>query len=119
MKLGKKEAEQTQGAFNFDQAKHLNSLTKKDTEQGIFDVISELSSGYSRTSLAAKLDAYFVDMGIIPLMVHENHLHASPFLGEDALETAFKAADSFAFCLKCLLCTVPMDTCCSRQISTA
>lgn len=96
MKLGKKETDQAQSAFNFDQAKHLNSLTKKDTEQGIFDVIAELFSGYSRTSLADKVDAYFVDMGIIPLMVHENYLHGSPFLGEDTLETAFKAADSFS-----------------------
>lgn len=82
-----------------------NFETKKDTELGLFDIISELYSSHARSNISSKLDNYFVDPSIIPLMMHENYLnsrhslHAKSLLGQqicDPLENAFFAAECFS-----------------------
>ena len=82
-----------------------NLETKKDTELGLFDVISELFSSHARSSISAKLDNYFVDPSIIPLMMQENYLHARPALHaksplgqpiDDSLENFMYASDIFS-----------------------
>ena len=83
-----------------------HSEAKKDIQEGIFDVVPELfSSGYSRMKMSDKLDKYFVDTSMVPLMMQENYLKALPtnnlktlsgLLSNDPLEASFLAADSFS-----------------------
>jgi replication factor C subunit 1 len=58
----------TQKQMTFDQSK---AVAGKDLEQGAFDAIGTLlTSGYDRLkTLGDKLDLFFVDDGLIPLMI--------------------------------------------------
>jgi replication factor C subunit 1 len=58
----------TQNQMTFDQSK---AVAGKDLEQCTFDAIGTLlTSGYDRLkTLGDKLDLYFVDDGLIPLMI--------------------------------------------------
>lgn len=62
--------------LSFDDSKNLGQASKKDIEEGPFDALHSLLSGqsYSKMSLNQKIDLYFVDNGLMPLMVHENYL---------------------------------------------
>lgn len=65
--------------MNFDQSKALGGGSRKDLEHGPFDAVPALlGSGYDRMSLAEKIDQYFVDSSLVPLMVHENYIRCRP-----------------------------------------
>ena len=62
--------------LNFDESKQLGQSSKKDIEEGPFDALHSLLSGqsFNRMTMNQKIDLYFVDSGLMPLMVHENYL---------------------------------------------
>jgi replication factor C subunit 1 len=66
----------THETLNFDESKKLGQASKKDIEEGPFDALHSLLSGqsYSRMTLNQKIDTYFIDSGLMPLMVQENYL---------------------------------------------
>lgn len=92
--------------FLFYNVSFRNTGAHKDTEIGTFEVVSELlGPTYSRSKLAQKLDLYFVDSSIVPLMIQENYLRSRisygivPPFGEksiDPMQAAFFAAESFS-----------------------
>lgn len=66
----------THQSLSFDESKQLGQASKKDIEEGPFDALHSLLSGqgFSRMSLNQKIDLYFIDNGLMPLMVQENYL---------------------------------------------
>lgn len=66
----------THETLNFDESKKLGQSSKKDIEEGPFDALHSLLSGqsFNRMTLNQKIDLYFVDNGLMPLMVQENYL---------------------------------------------
>lgn len=66
----------TRETMNFDESKKLGHASKKDIEEGPFDALHSLFSGqsFNRMTLNQKIDLYFVDNGLMPLMVQENYL---------------------------------------------
>ncbi len=66
----------TQSTLSFDESKQLANASKKDIEEGPFDALHSLLSGqsHSRLSVNQKIDLYFVDNGLMPLMMQENYL---------------------------------------------
>lgn len=66
----------THSSLSFDESKRLAVGSKKDIEEGPFDAIHALLSGQasSRLSINQKIDLYFVDNGLMPLMMQENYL---------------------------------------------
>lgn len=54
--------------MTFDASKAVHG---KDVEVGVFDAIgSLLGSGFAHKSMAERLDLFFVDDGLVPLMIH-------------------------------------------------
>lgn len=66
----------TSGSMSFDESKKLAQNSKKDIEEGPFDAVHSLLSGhgFARMTLNQKIDTYFIDSGLMPLMVQENYL---------------------------------------------
>lgn len=65
----------TCASMNYDQSKILGSASKKDVDQGPFDAVPALlGSSYDRMSLADKIDQYFIDSSLVPLMIQENYI---------------------------------------------
>lgn len=66
----------THNTLNFDESKKLGQASKKDIEEGPFDALHSLFSGqsFNRMTLNQKIDLYFIDNGLMPLMVQENYL---------------------------------------------
>lgn len=62
--------------LNFDESKKLGIASKKDIDEGPFDSLHALLSGqsFNRMTLNQKIDLYFTDSGLMPLMIHENYL---------------------------------------------
>lgn len=62
--------------LSYDDSKHLGESNKKDMEEGPFEAVHQLLSGpgYSKMSMNQKIDMYFIDSGLMPLMVQENYL---------------------------------------------
>jgi replication factor C subunit 1 len=77
----------------------------KDLEEGPFDSISKLfGSQYDRMNISERIDAYFVDSSLVPLMVHENYQRCRPSGGRrlseasnpSALQLVAAAADALS-----------------------
>lgn len=64
--------------LDFDTSKRWGGTSsRKDVELGPFDAVPALlGSGFNRMSLSERLDMYFVDSSLVPLMIHENYLRA-------------------------------------------
>ena len=62
--------------IDYDKSKKLSGEGRKDIEVGSFDAVPALLGvGYNRMmSLSEKIDMYFVDSSLVPLMVQENYL---------------------------------------------
>lgn len=62
--------------LNFDESKKLGQSSKKDIDEGPFDATHTLLSGqgFSRLNMNQKIDLYFIDNGLMPLMIQENYL---------------------------------------------
>lgn len=100
----------TNQTLSFDESKHLGSASKKDIDEGPFDALHSLLSGqsFTRMSLNQKIDLYFVDSGLMPLMVHENYLksrannprtvyeNGAPVTNASFMTLAWAAADSIS-----------------------
>lgn len=77
----------SQSAMTFDESKAFGAQNHKPTLQTPFSLYAELSSvqrfgPLNRQSLNDKLDYYFQDHAIVPLMVEENYLKTSPALAQ-------------------------------------
>lgn len=77
----------SQNAMTFDESKQFGAANQKPTLQTPFSLYSELSSSQrfgplNRQSLNDKLDYYFQDHSIVPLMVEENYLKTNPVLAQ-------------------------------------
>lgn len=60
--------------MNFDESKLLGGSSRKDVDQGPFDAVPALlGSAYDRMGLGEKIDQYFIDSSLVPLMVYENY----------------------------------------------
>lgn len=69
----------THQTMDFDQSKALGTAAKKDLDKGPFDALPTLlGSSFERMSLGDKIEQYFVDSSLVPLMVQENYLRARP-----------------------------------------
>ncbi|PJF18011.1 hypothetical protein PSACC_02150 [Paramicrosporidium saccamoebae] len=67
----------TMKTMDYDQSKLLGAGSRKDLEQGPFDAVPALlGSSYDRMSLSDKIDQYFIDSSLVPLMVQENYTKA-------------------------------------------
>lgn len=99
----------THETLNYDESKKLGQASKKDIEEGPFDALHSLLSGqsFNRLTLNQKIDLYFVDNGLMPLMVQENYLKSransprtiyDPIYGGsgDFMTLAWSAADSIS-----------------------
>ena len=67
----------THANLTFDDSKRMaGQAGRKDVETGPFDAVHALLSGgsYERMSLAERIDQYFVDGSLVPLMLQENYL---------------------------------------------
>lgn len=67
----------TQASLSYDKSRHLAIAAAKDVEHGPFDATATLLGGqasWAALALGQKLDAYFVDSSLVPLMVQENYL---------------------------------------------
>ena len=67
-------------SLDFTEAKKLSANTKKDMELGPFEITSEFlgSASNARNSINQKLEHYFMDNSLVPLMIQENYLHCKP-----------------------------------------
>ncbi|KAI9252346.1 hypothetical protein BDA99DRAFT_179359 [Phascolomyces articulosus] len=63
-----------------EDAKYVAKLNEKDGQMNLFDIPEALfdASSWKSKSLAQKLDIYFYDFGLTPLMVFENYLKFVP-----------------------------------------
>lgn len=62
--------------LDFDTSKH---SSKKDVDRGPFEVLPNLLGGaYNSESLGDRVESYFVDSSMVPLMIHENYLKCRP-----------------------------------------
>lgn len=100
----------THTSLNFDESKQLAQTSKKDIEEGPFDALHALLSGqsFNRMSINQKIDLYFVDNGLMPLMMQENYLKSrastqrtvyDPVYGSSSpnfMTLAWAAADSIS-----------------------
>lgn len=69
--------------MSFEQSKQMYIMTHmtcrhgKDMDEGPFGAAYKLlGPQYDRMSMAGRIDTYFVDSSLVPLMVHENYLRA-------------------------------------------
>ncbi|WFD41436.1 DNA replication factor C complex subunit Rfc1 [Malassezia psittaci] len=75
----------SQSAMTFDESKSFGAQNHKPTLQTPFSLYSELSSSQrfgplNKQNINDKLDYYFQDHSIVPLMVEENYLKTNPVL---------------------------------------
>ncbi|KAI8618709.1 replication factor RFC1 C terminal domain-containing protein [Chytriomyces sp. MP71] len=96
--------------LNYDQSKALGKSSEKNMSKSPWDVTGQLlgRGSFRDTSFADKLELYFNDFSLIPLMIQENYIKMDPALaGENSrppkekemetLDCLSKAADSIAF----------------------
>lgn len=91
----------TKQSLSYDDILKVGKEGKKDSQEGIFDVVPELlGHAYDRMKMPDRLDRYFVDSSLIPLMIHENFLRAAPSGSQlndlKILDSMAKATDSFS-----------------------
>ena len=60
-------------------------MSQKNITVGPFDVIQKLMNQHTfrAASLYDKIDCYFQDYSLIPLMVHENYMRMSPSIAKE------------------------------------
>lgn len=64
-------------SLDYDEGKRLAGDAKKDIDLGPFDAVPALLGGaHARMTLSERIDMYFVDSSLVPLMVQENYLRA-------------------------------------------
>lgn len=97
----------THSGLSYDASKALTIGSAKDLEQGPFDATGNLLGGtWSRLSLGQKIDQYFIDGSLVPLMIHENYLKCrastpreivgQPGVKQTYMDLAAAAADSLS-----------------------
>lgn len=66
----------TRDTLSYDDSKGLAVGNSKDLEHGPFEATQNLlgSGQWSRMSMNEKIDQYFIDGSLVPLMIHENYL---------------------------------------------
>lgn len=95
------------GILDYDQGKHIAQLSKKDVDQGPFEIVSEFlyRSNFQKHSVSELLELYFMDSSLVPLMIQENYIHCKPFIPAHkdnipdhlmALEAIERAANAIA-----------------------
>lgn len=60
----------THTEMSYDQSKATSH--KKDLELGPFDAVHKLLGSFGRMSMLERIECYFVDSSLVPLMVHVN-----------------------------------------------
>ena len=70
----------TRSSMDYDEAKSMCVDSKKDFDTGPFDIVTEFLSGsrYASSNVAQKLDFFFTDSSLNPLMVQENYIKCTP-----------------------------------------
>ncbi|KAG8901434.1 hypothetical protein FRB99_005308 [Tulasnella sp. 403] len=73
----------TNDALDFDQSKDMSAMNEKHSIMTPFAVTENLFSPYafaptSNKRLGDKMDLYFHDPSLVPLMIHENYLKSNP-----------------------------------------
>ncbi|RKP25306.1 replication factor RFC1 C terminal domain-containing protein, partial [Syncephalis pseudoplumigaleata] len=73
-------------SLDYDEAKLLGERSEKHVTLGPFDIVGKYLQGqaYNAASVADKLDLYFHDYALVPLMVQENYARVAPFLARAA-----------------------------------
>ncbi|RKP07687.1 replication factor RFC1 C terminal domain-containing protein [Thamnocephalis sphaerospora] len=73
-------------SLDYDEVKELGKLSEKHVSMGPFDIVGKYLQGqaYSSASVAEKLDLYFNDFSLAPLMVQENYLRVAPSMARSA-----------------------------------
>lgn len=84
----------THSKMGYDEAKGEALSSLKDIDKGPFDVVPGLLSGSAfqrgpSGRLQDKIDRYFVDSSLIPLMIQENYLKARPSTPRDVSANDF------------------------------
>lgn len=80
-------------SLDYDQGKRLAGEAKKDIDLGPFDAAPALlGAGYARMSLSERIDMYFVDSSLMPLMVQENYLRAKANTARELVRSGDSAA---------------------------
>ncbi|TID23926.1 hypothetical protein CANINC_003087 [Pichia inconspicua] len=85
----------TQKSLNFDNLNDMQDSWEKEVSLKPFDIIAKLLSS-NKYSINEKIQLYFNDMDIIPLMIHENYRITKPNKGGNKLQDLIqveKAAD--------------------------
>lgn len=85
----------TQKSLNFDNLNDMQDSWEKEVSLKPFDIIAKLLSS-NKYSINEKIQLYFNDMDIIPLMIHENYRITRPNKGGNKLQDLIqfeKAAD--------------------------
>ncbi|PKI84275.1 hypothetical protein MVES_001525 [Malassezia vespertilionis] len=77
----------SQNSMSFDESKQFGAANQKPTLQTPFSLYAELSSAQrfgplNRQSLNDKMDYYFQDHSIVPLMVEENYIKTNPVFAQ-------------------------------------
>ncbi|KAJ3213262.1 hypothetical protein HDU67_003105 [Dinochytrium kinnereticum] len=71
--------------LTYDGAKTLGKVSEKNTTIGPFDAIAKLLGkvSFRESSLSEKLELYFSDFSLMPLMVQENYIKMEPSLSKE------------------------------------
>ncbi|CAG9332418.1 unnamed protein product [Blepharisma stoltei] len=90
----------TNNSMNYNQAKKGLQFISKDsiTMVGNFDAAAKLLNNHETRAMShkQKIDLFFVDFDLIPLLIQENYLSAIP-QNSQTIENMANAADSIAF----------------------
>ncbi|KAJ3262664.1 hypothetical protein HK103_000193 [Boothiomyces macroporosus] len=72
--------------LSFDDSKNISNSVTKNVSLSPFDITSRLFTQHSfrSTSFNDKIDLYFQDFSLIPLMVQENYLHCNSQLARES-----------------------------------
>ena len=75
----------------------MGESSKKDIEEGPFDAVHQLLSGqsFNRMTMNQKLDLYFIDSSLMPLMVQENYLKSRATTPRTVYDPAYGAGSNF------------------------
>lgn len=81
----------TQDTLSYDSSKHLSIGSAKDVEQGPFEATTNLlTSASSRMSINQRIDQYFIDSSLVPLMIHENYMKCKATAPREIISTGSK-----------------------------
>ncbi|KAI9190770.1 replication factor RFC1 C terminal domain-containing protein, partial [Polychytrium aggregatum] len=72
-------------SLSYDQSKELTKMSEKDVVVGPFEVTQKLFNQgiYRSASMAEKLEYYFYDFSLVPLMIQENYLKSAPAIARE------------------------------------